>query len=258
MLIQLQFTYRLNLFIDSRKSQLCNHPCIGQFRSFGPLFSLQWVFPIAIQRELDIPSGDIHLVILKVLVSALARPIRTRFLLQETSISALPVGKLARQNLPLLTKSITPAIRQRNVLYKAHKRTKSSSMHQKYRAARNRVIAMLRLNKTNYFRKLKSCNSKDFWRSKLKDYSIPTSLSNGSEVSNNREKASLLNNFFHSCFNTKSPLTVTPWNLPPSDCPPELFCNEADVYDLIIGLDPDKSTGPDGISARILKGIVDA
>ena len=30
------------------------------------------------------------------------------------------------------------------------------------------------------------------------------------------------------------------------------------MYDLIIGLDPDRSTGPDGISARMLKGTVDA
>ena len=147
-------------------------------------------------------------------------------------------------------------------MFKAHKRTKSTSMQQKYRAARNRVTAMLRLSKTKYFRKLRSCNSKDFWKSiKLlnkKDCSmIPTLLSNGSEVSNSREKASLLNKFFYSCFNTKSPpLAVTPSNLPPSDCPPELLCNEAEVYDLIIGLDSNKSTGPDGICARMLKGTV--
>ena len=41
----------------------------------------------------------------------------------------------------------------------------------------------------------------------------------------------------------------------------ELFqapANEAEVYDLIVGLDPNKSTGPDGISAKMLKGTVDA
>ena len=58
---------------------------------------------------------------------------------------------------------------------------------------------------------------------------------------------------------TKSPpLRVTPLNLPTSDCPPELLCSEAEVYELIVGLDPCKSTGPDGISAKMLRGTVDA
>ena len=48
------------------------------------MFPLQQVLPRAIQRELDVPSGDIHSLILKELVSALARPIGTRCLLQET------------------------------------------------------------------------------------------------------------------------------------------------------------------------------
>ena len=58
------------------------------------MFPLQQVLPRAIQRELDVPSGDIHSLILKELVSALARLIGTRCLLQETSISAGPIGKL--------------------------------------------------------------------------------------------------------------------------------------------------------------------
>jgi hypothetical protein len=41
-------------------------------------------------------------------------------------------------------------------------------------------------------------------------------------------------------------------------CPPELLCTEAEVYDLIVGLDTSKSTGPDGISAKMLRGAVDA
>ena len=91
------------------------------------------------------------------------------------------------------------------------------------------------------------------------DCSVPTLFSNGVEVSDNREKASLLNNFFYDCFNTKSPpLSVTPSNLSTSDCLPELLCSEAEVYDLIVGLDPSKSTGPDGISPKMLRGTVDA
>ena len=91
-------------------------------------------------------------------------------------------------------------------------------MHQKYRAARNRITAMLRLCKAKYFRKLRYRKSKDFWKSvKLlnkDDCSIPTLLSNGAEIVDNCEKASLLNSFFYNCFNTKSPpLAVNPANL---------------------------------------------
>jgi hypothetical protein len=122
---------------------------------------------------------------------------------------------------------------------------------------------MLRLSKAKYFRKLSSRNSKDFWKSiKLlnkEDCSIPTLLSHGVEVSDNREKASLLNNFFFDCFNAKSPpLMVSPTILPFSACPPEFLCTEAEVYDLIVELDTSKSTGPDGISAKMLRGTVDA
>ena len=84
-------------------------------------------------------------------------------------------------------------------------------------------------------------------------------LSNGAEITDNCEKASILNNFFYDCFNTKSPpLVATPSSLPTSGCPPEFLCTEAEVYDLVVGLDPSKSTGPDGISARMLRGTVDA
>ena len=187
---------------------------------------------------------------------------KARFL--EVMLECIPQSTLrTRRNLPWLTKSITQAIRRRNALFKAHKRSKSTPMYQKYRAARNRVTAMLRLSKARYFRKLRSQNSKDFWKSiKLLnkvDCSIPTLLSNGAEVADNCEKASLLNNFFYDCFNTKSPpLTCTPSTLPTCGCPPELLCTNAEVYDLIVGLDPSKSTGADGISAKMLRGTVDA
>ena len=159
----------------------------------------------------------------------------------------------------------TQAIRRRNALYNVHKQFKSTSVYQKYQAARNRVTAMLQLSKAKYFHKLRSQNSKDFWKSiKLlnkQDCSIPTLLSNGVEVSDNSEKASLLNTFFYDCFNNKSPPLLDsppPLRLPVPDCPPGLLCSEAEVYDLIVDLDPSKSTGPDGVSAKMLRGTVDA
>ena len=88
--------------------------------------------------------------------------------------------------------------------------------------------------------------------------SIPSLLSNGAEVSYNREKATLLNYFFYDCFKNKSPLLDFPPCLLATDCPTDVSCSEAEVDDLIVGLDPSKSTGPDGISAKMLRGTIDA
>ena len=170
----------------------------------------------------------------------------------------------SRRNLPWLTKSIMQAIRRRNALYNAHKKAKSTSAYQKYRAARNRVTAMLRLSKAKYFHKLQTQKPKDFWKSiKLlnkQESSIPTlNSADGTEVTNARDKATLLNSFFYTCFNNKSPpLLNQPPNLLSQECPPDILCTEDEVYDLVVQLDPSKSTGPDGISVRMLRGTADA
>ena len=91
------------------------------------------------------------------------------------------------------------------------------------------------------------------------DCSIPTLILNGSAVSDNHDKASLLNSFFYKCFNANSlPLPNIPLNLKPSNYLSELLCDEAEISDLILSLDPTKSTGPDGIPVKILKGTIDA
>ena len=105
------------------------------------------------------------------------------------------------------------------------------------------VVAMRCLSKTKFFRGLKFQISKAFWKSmkmqNKQDCSIPTLLSNGSAVSDNHDKASLLNSFFYKCFNANSPpLPNIPTNLQPSYYPLELLCDKAEVFDLILGLDP--------------------
>ena len=179
-------------------------------------------------------------------------------------LECIPQSSLkSRRNLPWLTKPIVHAIRRRNTLFKAHKRTKSSAAYQKYRAARNKVTAMLRLSKAKFFQKFKSQSSKEFWKIiKLfnkQESSIPTLRSvDGVEVTDAQDKATLLNSFFYTCFNNSSPpLTNQSPHLVSSECPLDLLCTEDEVYDLIVQLDPSKSTGPDGISARMLRGTVD-
>ena len=46
--------------------------------------------------------------------------------------------------------------------------------------------------------------------------------------------------------------------MPPEDCPEQLLSTEASVLDLLAQLYTAKSTGCDGISARMLKQIADS
>ena len=72
-------------------------------------------------------------------------------------------------------------------------------------------------------------------------------------------KATILNNFFYTCFNRDQPplniSTTEPThnNLHPSNCPAELLCTEESVEELLMQLDTSKSTGTDEISSKMLK-----
>ena len=118
----------------------------------------------------------------------------------------------------------------------------------------------LKLYKSNYFKHLQNKGSKEFWKAiKLlskQTSSIPTLISNGSKVENSKEKATLLNCFFHDCFNKALP-PLTPQSSPlcPGSCPPDFLCSDEEVFDLITHLDISKSTGPDGVSAIMLKSV---
>ena len=69
------------------------------------------------------------------------------------------------------------------------------------------------------------------------------------------DKANLLNSFFCSCFNRSHPPIQhqpTP-DIDSSTCPEELLCTDSEVYEMLAALDVTKSSGPDGISPRMLK-----
>ena len=165
----------------------------------------------------------------------------------------------SRKNLPWLTKSILQAIRKKNILFRVAKKCKSTTSYQKYRAARNKVSALLRFNKTKFFKELGHSSQKEFWKSiKLlnqQDSSIPTLHHDDSTVESDLDKAVLLNNFFFDCFNKSvPPLPDHHPSLDQDSCPQALLCTEDKVLELLLSLDITKSTGPDDISARMLKG----
>ena len=91
---------------------------------------------------------------------------------------------------------------------------------------------------------------------------IPTLQTGGIVAHSSIDKANVLNNFFYSCYNQNCPLTQCSHNferdMSPEECPEQLLTTEATVYDLLAQLDTTKSTGCDGISARMLKQTADS
>ena len=162
-----------------------------------------------------------------------------------------------RKNLPWLTKSIIQLMRKRNALFRAAGRTRTEAAQTKYKRVRNRVVAMLRISKSIYFRNLGCSSQKDFWKAvkliRREESSIPALKNGPTLATSNSDKALLLNEFFYSCFNDSFRPLTEPTRLDPSKCPPHLLCTEEEVMDLLLSLDPAKSTGPDKISATMLR-----
>ena len=127
--------------------------------------------------------------------------------------------------------------------YRKHRKVTSRAINQ----ARNNYVS--NLLDENIF----TCPKK-FWsyiKSKRQDFfGIPSLNVNNQIIVDNKEKANVLNDYFHSVFTTDD------------DSPPSIpSCNIASVDkpqisikgDLTNQLKSNKATGPDGISAQILK-----
>ena len=162
-----------------------------------------------------------------------------------------------RRNRPWLTKRLIQAIRRRNLL---HKRAKATGNYSKYRSYRNKVVGWMRQAKKDYFKKLNPKSPKQFWKlCKLMNSTnstIPILVQGNTTAQTNEQKAEMLNSFFASCFNkSHPPVKSTDFHTTtlPDTFPSELLCSEDEVLDLLASLDTSKSSGPDEISARMLK-----
>ena len=97
-------------------------------------------------------------------------------------------------------------------------------------------------------------DQKKFWKVvqslKKSTSSIPTLSHNAND---NIMKANMLNLFFSTCF--YSPLTEEDDlnMIAPFECPFELLCTIEEVEHLLTSLDTSKATGPDRVSATMLK-----
>ena len=178
----------------------------------------------------------------------------------EIMSSCIPVS--TRCNVPWMNRTIRNKIRRRNRLYKQARLSGEQVIMNKYKALRNELVSLLRLSKRKYIRNISlSRKKKKYWRAikflQKKSSQIPTLKDGNSLASSGLEKASLLNRVLIKNYNTKVPELSTQdvssfsSNLPVN----EFLCTEEDVVDLISILDTSKASGPDGISAKMLKGV---
>ena len=173
-----------------------------------------------------------------------------------------------KKNVPWLNKEVIQAIRKRNLLYRRAKNSNTAVNQAKYRTMRNKVVCILRESKQRYFDKLNQADKNEFWKIMKQcnnnSSTIPTlQTTSGATAHSSLDKANVLNKFFYDCFNHSCPpLTECSHNfereMPPEDCPEQLLTTVSSIHNLLVHLDSTKSTGCDGISAKMLKQTADS
>lgn len=158
--------------------------------------------------------------------------------------------------------------RKVNRLFHRAKRSGNDSLWNRYKAERNvyqdKLNAAEERHKSHLAESLtKSRHGKHWWGTVNKllgkggDESFPAmkDLTNDSFVTDNMSKASLFNTFFMSHSNIDTSEAQLPNEEPiyPGPILDSLTATEEDVFDFIKSIDPNKATGPDGISPRLLK-----
>ena len=121
-------------------------------------------------------------------------------------------------------------------------------------------MGLIRDSKKKYFDNLNSTDQKVFWKTVKMLNNAPSSIptlttKNGLMATTSNEKAKALNQYFFSCFNTCLPPLMDEDLLPlasPS-CPETIQITEEYVATALLKLDVSKSTGIDGVSAKMLK-----
>ena len=114
--------------------------------------------------------------------------------------------------------------------------------------------------KKQYFKSLATADNKKFWKTvKLLNHaqvSVPVLCAEGVSAVTDREKADMLNNYFAKCWNlSQPPLSETSSDdiVSTDDDNDLLFCSTEETESFLLTLDTSKATGPDNISAHMLK-----
>ena len=146
-----------------------------------------------------------------------------------------------------------------------YKKDPCADTWQEYTSDRNKLSHTIDRKKSEYENKIATDakqNPKTFWKyingkTKNKGKLSVLNDSNNQEISDDFEKAEILNNHFASVF-TKEDLINIPEFKPDIDdliIIDNLDLDDTDIKKHLLKIDPSKSSGPDGINGRILKEL---
>lgn len=173
--------------------------------------------------------------------------------------------KIDPKSKPWFTTELSHMRRTMLRLNKKRKRTKKDDDYSVYSSAReayhNKILEVVEIYNNKITEKIINSNPGDkmFWRltrrilNKPPPNTIPPLYSNGEVVSSPAEKAEVLNNFFCSQSSIDESMLNIPL-LPPYNGKIFSFepITEDEVMKLLDSLDATKSSGPDGIPAKVL------
>ncbi len=167
-------------------------------------------------------------------------------------------------DLPWIDKELLALLKQKNVQPKKSRKSKSPKDVAKFIQLRREskiLIAKKTSDHTNKMKKSVFENPKRFWsyvKSSTRSSQNPNFLRNGqSYTTDSREKANLLNDFFHSIFNPSD--IKPPASNPTPSVTPDNQLSEIELIEevaaVLRNLDPNKASGPDGIPCRLLEEV---
>ena len=151
-------------------------------------------------------------------------------------------------------------MRKHNRLFKKYKTFHSPMYLDHYKSLKHQIQREVRRLHSNYINSIITplgTHNKKFWsyiKNLKKDTcNIPSLFVNGSEVLENQAKTEVFNDHFQSVF-TKEDTSRLPSKGPSPYQPLDDFVvTTAGIDNLLVGLDVHKASGPDHISARVLK-----
>ena len=181
-----------------------------------------------------------------------------------------------RNPVPWIDGTILNLIKKKNSVRQKMKKSPTNYLKEKFKALRSKIKHMLRERRNEFFGSLeskKNTNPKRFWsilKQNSKSHNLPnlvsapaatsatvesdTQSSSRPTAENPQEIANLFNQYFASVFTTDDRRDDD--DLDHKTDPPnmsDLCLITAKIQTVLVGLDVNKATGPDKISARLLK-----
>ncbi len=181
---------------------------------------------------------------------------------------------------PWITSGVRRALRQRNKARRDAKVCESVGGWLRFKKLRNRAVSVVRAAKREFFASLsvRVRSLKEFWKVykslTSRVATLPSTIADGAALAvTPAEKACMLNRFFATCFGAATLHSAGSWSPPGGESTArsspsadaanrqcggvelaEVQCSGMDVLRVISRLQVKKASGPDGISAVMLKG----